>query len=109
VSRRVQVIEALERPRWTRDEDPKPAPKAVTKAVDELLVKALDDPEPDHYSYGNNVNVLDHPRVCDWSAGLLAKRWGRSERFDDSVPVKTRDALIAVLKEVWRKERAKKP
>src|SRR5262249_11207274 len=109
VGLRVQVLVALQTPRCTRLGEEKPVPRAVMKAVDELLVEALEDSEPDGYSYGNNVKAVDQPRVCDFSANILAKRWGREERFYEDVPMKTRDAQIAVLKEIWRKERAKKP
>lgn len=83
-------------------------PKDVVQRIDALLVAALDDEEACRDQvWGFTKDIPDHPRICDFTAAVLAERWNLPNSFDHAAPVPTRDRQRLALKEIWLKKRGK--
>jgi hypothetical protein len=101
------VIMAFQQPPYSAGPDPKPMPDAITKAADRLLVNELDD--RDRGVKYRPSGAVKNPRICDLSAYVLTKRWGRAEQFSESDSETTLDDRIEALKAAWRKKTETKP
>ena len=86
--------------------DPKKnkVPEEVDRAIDQLLVQALDDTEECDRTIRWQGKEVTHGSVGDLAATLLAKRWQRPQDFDAGADFRTRRQQRIVLGNVWRKQ-----
>lgn len=84
------------------------SPELAT-AVEELLIRALDD-TAEYSASGswNNKNYYE-PRLCDLTGYVLALRWPDRYSFDLEATLIQRDRQIVGLKNVWRKAQGLAP
>jgi hypothetical protein len=76
-------------------------------AIERLLVNALGDTERRPRLKGTYDTVsYEDPRVCDFAALVMAKRWPRKYQFTWSAKSKENDAQIVRMRDQWRLENA---
>jgi hypothetical protein len=88
-----------------------PAQKAeVEKAVERLLVAALDDAEAREGMSGSwDGKSFQDPRVCDFAGHILAQRLPKKYVFDLSAPLGEREQQRLAMINVWRTEQKLPP
>ena len=79
--------------------------ESVKKAVERLLVAALEDTEQREGMSGSwGDKSFQDPRVCDLAAHVLAQRFPKKYRFDLSATLMDRDRQRLAMLNEWRKE-----
>lgn len=87
------------------DIDKLPAGEAGA-AIERLLVFALDDTKRRAGMKGNFDEAdYEDPRVCDFAALVLSRRWPEKYRFHWAADPAECDAQISTLRERWRSEK----
>jgi hypothetical protein len=108
IDERIYVLKALSEEGCQRGQGKRSV--AVARAIDELLLAALDDMEERLAMSGSwDDKELTNPRVCDLASHLLSRGWKRPDLFDLSRTLKTRNRQRIELKNVWRKKQGQKP
>jgi hypothetical protein len=105
VAVRLQVIDALgETNHWTPGGNVETSSPATAEAVEDCLVKALEDMEErTGLSGSRNGKDFSHPRICDMACNYLAERWPDRYAFDLSGPRKAREVQRIQCLNSWRK------
>ena len=89
----------LSNPRPPLDEDESKLPNEFVRAVDAMLVAALDDEEV----------YFNFRRICDHAAVALVERWKQPNAFDLTAPEETRERQRLALKEMGKKREKEAP
>jgi hypothetical protein len=99
---RLSIVEALSESQW--DDRPAESP-AVKGAVYKLLAEALTDTEQRKGMGGTwDGKRFSDPRICDFAAHILSRRWNNPNAFDLAGNLQLRNRQRIEMLNVWRAE-----
>ncbi|HYV39186.1 MAG TPA: hypothetical protein VE988_26095 [Gemmataceae bacterium] len=89
-----------------KDLQDKPLSAEAVAAIEDILVKLLDDQDETSMSRGGfGVKALHNPSLCDLAAEALAGRWKQPKLFDIHGPFQVRERERTAVKNEWLKKR----